>query len=439
MASKTSFGFLVLGGGGRGRIYSNWVFEHPDVGRVVAVAEPLPERRARIAEKFNIPPEMQFKCWEDALARPRFADAILNCLMDRLHAPSAVAGLDKGYHMLLEKPMATTLEDCIAIDEARRRNNSIVAVCHTMRYHVALAEAKRLLSSGAIGRLVSFDEVEGVWPVHQSHSFVRGNWGNIGRSTFMLLSKSCHDLDYFAYLVGKPCKRVASFGSLSYYNKENAPAGAPPRCTDGCPHEHDCMYAAQRIYLVDDYGYAGHAGLGDKTTAERLEMLKTSPYGRCVYQCDNDVVDHQVVSMEFEGGITGTFTMTAFAKGNRYLRLHGTDGALYLDLEGNTIEIYRYRDNATTVTKLPAQSGSHAGGDHNILCSFVKALRDNNPAEVLTGTAESLASHRIVFAAERARLEKRVVELDEPSRPLSPSAGVYCTEAATGSVARAPQ
>ena len=309
--------------------------------------------------------------------------------------------------------MATTLEDCIAIDEAARKNNCIVAVCHTMRHHGSLAEVKRLLASGVIGRLVSFDEVEGVGAVHQSHSFVRGNWGNISRSTFMLMSKSCHDLDYFAYLVGKPCLRVASFGELTYFKKANAPPGAPPRCTDGCPHEQTCMYAAQKIYLVDDYGYAGHAGLGDKTTLERLELLKTSPYGRCVYQCDNDVVDHQVVCMEFEGGVTGTFTMTAFFKGNRYLRLRGTDGALSSDLEGGTIELYRYSDNVSTVIKVPPQSGSHGGGDHNILQCFVNALRKNDPQAVLTGTAESLASHRIVFAAEKSRREKRMVELAE--------------------------
>ena len=412
MSTKTSFDFMVLGGGGRGSLFSRWVHEHPEAGRVVAVAEVRPERRKAIAEMHCIKPELQFEHWEDALSRPKLADAILNGLMDKFHAPSALQALPKGYHMLLEKPMATTLEDCVAIDAARRKNNCIVAVCHTMRYLAAYAEVKRLVDRGAIGRVVCFGQVEGVGAVHQSHSFVRGNWGNSTRATFMLLSKSCHDLDILSYLIGKPCRRVSSFGNLSYFNRANTPAGAPARCTDGCPHEMECTYAAQKIYLSDDLGWARHANICG-TRVERLEQLKTSPYGRCVYQCDNDVVDHQVVNMEFETGVTGTFTMTAFLKGHRHLRLHGTEGSLYLDLEGNTIEIFRYKDEATELIKIPPQSGSHGGGDSNILHAFVNALRQNDPNAVLTGTAESLESHRIVFAAEKSRQEGRTVELAE--------------------------
>jgi predicted dehydrogenase len=409
---KQSFDFIVLGGGGRGTLFSKWVAEHPEAGRVVAVAELRPDRRRAIAELHGIKPEFQFERWEEALARPKFADAVLDGLMDRLHAPSALAALNKGYNLLLEKPMATTLEDCVAIDQARRKNNAIVAVCHTMRYHRAYAEIKRIIDSGQIGKVVCFGQVEGVGAIHQSHSFVRGNWGNEERSTFMLMSKSCHDVDMLSYILGKPCRRVSSFGNLSHFNRANASAGAPERCTDGCPHEVNCMYAAQKIYLPDDLGWAPHANIRG-TRVERLEQLKTSPYGRCVYKCDNDVVDHQVVNFEYEDGITGTFTMTAFLKGNRHLRLHGTEGSLNLDIESNTIEIYRYRDEATQVLKIPVQPGSHAGGDHNILTAFVHALRQNDPNAVLTGTAESLESHRIVFAAEKSRREGRTVELAE--------------------------
>ncbi|MBA3708516.1 MAG: Gfo/Idh/MocA family oxidoreductase [Planctomycetes bacterium] len=407
---KSAFDFIVLGGGGRGNLFSTWIHEHPDVGRVVAVAEPDAGKRARIAERHGIARDRQFERWEDALAIPKFADAVINTTMDRLHCPAALAALGKGYHMLLEKPMATSIDDCVAIDQARRASGRIVSVCHTMRYSPAYAEVKRMLDSGAIGRLVSFDQVEGVGAVHQSHSFVRGNWGNTGRSTFMLLAKSCHDIDILSWLVGKPCRRVTSFGELSHFNQANAPAGAPARCTDGCPHEATCTYAAQKIYLGDDLGWAEHAGVRG-TRVERIEALKSSPYGRCVYRCDNDVVDHQVVAMDFEGGVSGTFTMTAFAPGNRDLRLHGTEAALYLDLEANRIEIFRFRDNARQVIDIPPQSGSHGGLDNNIMVNFVHALRTDSAAAVLTGTAESLESHRIVFAAETSRKEKRMVEL----------------------------
>ena len=227
----------------------------------------------------------------------------------------------------------------------------------------------------------------------------------------MLMSKSCHDMDIIAYLVGKPCERVSSFGSLSYFRKENAPEGAPARCIDGCPVEDKCSYSAVKYYLPDVGGWTWHAGFRGKTLEQKLELLRTGPYGRCVYQCDNDVVDHQVVSFEFAEGITGTFTMTAFDKGGRKIRLHGTEGTIYSDLD--TIEVFRARDKAKQTIVIPPQSGGHGGGDDNVMSSLVHALRTNNPDAVRTGTAESLRTHKIAFAAEMARREKRVVEMSE--------------------------
>jgi predicted dehydrogenase len=362
---------------------------------------------------------MQFESWDQLLAKPKLADIAINTLMDKLHAPSATKALGLGYHMLLEKPMATTLADCIAIDRARRENGRIVSVCHSMRYHLCYTEVKRLLDAGAIGRLVSFDLVEGVEYIHQSHSFVRGNWGNEGRSTFMLLAKSCHDIDLLGYLVGKPCRRVSSFGSLTYFRPENAPPGAPERCTDGCPAEGQCMYSALKVYLPEEAPswFADHADFRGKPVAEKMEKLKTGPYGRCVYRCDNDVVDHQVVGFEFDGEVTGTFTMTAFDPGGRRLRLHGTEGQIEAEAKTNTVELYRPANKSRIKTVIPFQPGEHGGGDAAVMAGLLRAIRNNDPSQVLTGTAESLRTHAVVFAAEKARREKRVVELSELMDP----------------------
>jgi predicted dehydrogenase len=310
-----------------------------------------------------------------------------------------------------------TLEDCIAIDAARRRNNSIMSICHGMRYSKTYQEIKKLLDSGAIGKLVCFDQLEAVEHIHQSHSFVRGNWGNEGRSTFMLMAKSCHDIDILAYLVGKPCRRVSSFGELSYFRKENAPPGAPERCIDGCPAEAECAYSTAKIYTCRKPEWEapewGREGLGAKPLEEQIRTLKSHPLGRCVFRCDNDVVDHQVVSFEFDGGVTGTFTMTGFTPfGGRYLRLHGTHGYISANTSGE-IDVHRFLDGKHDRIKIPTQWGGHNGADNNVMANLVHALRTNNPDAVLATTAESLATHKIVFAAERARREKRVVELAE--------------------------
>ena len=358
---------------------------------------------------------MQFAGWDQLLVQPKLADIAVITLMDRLHAPAAIQALNLGYHLLLEKPMATTLEDCRAIDKARRDSGHIVAVCHSMRYHLCCAEIKRLLRDGAIGRLISFDLVEGVGFVHQAHSFVRGNWGNEGRSTFMLLAKSCHDIDMIGYLVDRPCRRVSSFGALTHFRPENAPAGAPQRCTDGCSAEPDCPYSALKVYLPDDAPawYADHAGIRGQPLERKLDMLRTGPYGRCVYHCDNDVVDHQVVNFEFDDEITGTFTMTAFDPGGRRIRLHGTEGTIESAFNANTVELYRAADRTRHRITLSPQTGEHAGGDAAVISSLVRAIRCDDPNMVLTSTAQSLETHAIVFAAETARREKRLVEIAE--------------------------
>jgi predicted dehydrogenase len=218
----------------------------------------------------------------------------------------------------------------------------------------------------------------------------------------MLMAKSCHDLDILAYLVGKPCRRVSSFGALTYFNKENMPTGAPLRCTDGCPVEATCPYSTYKVYLAPDAKWAWYAGLTGKPYAEQLEILKTSPYGRCVYRCDNDVVDHQVVNFEFDEGITGTFTMTAFATSGRYLRLHGTQGSILAESDSNTIKIHRFADNSRSEIKIPHQSGGHGGADHTLMENLVQALKRCSRRPLNHSPAIRLFSPRNAPAASAA-------------------------------------
>jgi predicted dehydrogenase len=357
---------------------------------------------------------MRFASSDDLLAKPKLADAVIVTLMDAQHVGAAVPALDKGYHMMLEKPMAISLDDCIAINDARERNASVVSVCHSLRYQVTYRRVKALIDANAIGKVISIDQLEGVEPVHQAHSFVRGNWGNESRSTFMLLAKSCHDIDILMHLVGKSCTRVSSFGRLSHFTRSQRPEGATARCSDGCPHEEDCPYSALKVYGRGE-SWGGYIGLDRLTQAQRDEFVKTSPYGRCVYDTDNDAVDHQVVSFEFEDGATGTFTMTAFAPAGRKLRVHGTHGYIQADVDNRKIELHRFWGPSAGCEsiELAAQEGGHGGGDSNVMSSLVQAIRDNDPSQVLTGTDESLKTHAVAFAAEISRRERRTVELAE--------------------------
>lgn len=401
---KHCLDIVILGCGGRGRTFARWIEKHPQDARLVAVADPIATARDAIADRHSIAPAMRFDSWESAMRQPRMGEIVINTLMDRLHVASALAALERGYHMLLEKPMAVTLDDCLAIDASRRRHGAIVSVCHSLRYHPVYARVKKLITDGAVGQIVSIDQLEGVDPQHQSHSFIRGNWARSHDSTFMLLAKSCHDIDILCYLVGKPVVQVSSFGRLSHFNAAHAPAGSPARCSDGCPHESTCPYSAYLLYARDsDYSH-WIPKLATLSADQRVDFIRQSPYGRCVYHCDNDAVDHQVVAMEFADGATGTFTMTAFAPGGRRLRIHGTHGYIDADIAASRISLTKFWGGiSTSIVDIPAAEGSHGGGDDNVIASLIKAVRTGDAAQVLTPTDESLRTHAAVFAAERSR------------------------------------
>jgi predicted dehydrogenase len=406
---------VVAGAGNRGVTYAR----HAVAGgraRVVAVAEPDPRRRERFAAEFGVPSTHAFTGWTQLADAGRIADAAVIATQDHLHeAPAiALAGLD--YHILLEKPMAPTEAAASSIAAAVADAGVIFAVCHVLRYTPYSRTLRSLLDSGRIGRLVSAQHLEPVGWWHQAHSFVRGHWANSRTSAPMLLTKACHDVDWLLYLFGRQPAWVSSFGSLSHFRAEERPAGAADRCLD-CPVEPTCPYSAPRLYL----SCLGNPRTefwpltpvtDDHTPAGVLAALRTGPYGRCVYGLDNDVVDHQVVSMSFADGATCSFTMTAFTPmESRRTRLFGTHG--YIDGDGRLLRIVDFRTGAeeTVDTHDGTALTGHDGGDAGLTEAFVTAVATGDPARVHSDAATSLASHRVVWAAERARLAGTVVDL----------------------------
>lgn len=408
---------LIVGAGGRGSGYAQYAKQHPDQLRIVGVAEPRAFYRDKLVATHAIPPGQVFHSWEDVAARPRFADAALIATMDDLHAAPAVALAALGYHLLVEKPMAPTEADCVRMTEAAQKAGVLLGICHVLRYTPYTQKLKALLDSGAIGDLISMQHLEPVGYWHQAHSFVRGKWGKESTSTFMLMAKSCHDLDWMRYIMGRPCQRVSSFGSLAHFRAENRPAGATERCLD-CPVEATCPYSAKKIYLnrvaAGDTGWPTDVVTPEPTEASVLEALRTGPYGRCVYACDNDVVDHQVVNMEFEKGRSAVFTMTAFTQANhRITRIFGTRGEAFCD--GHHVRHFDFMTDRWYDHPIPDIDGSitagHGGGDYYLMKAFTAAVSTGDAGKILSGGAESLETHRMVFAAEKARREGRVVTL----------------------------
>ena len=413
----------VLGGGNRGSVYANWASAHPDRATVVAVAEPREEWREAFAKRHDLPADQTFRTWQELFdhsgdtAETRIADAIVVTTQDTDHVEPAIMAAQRGYHLLVEKPMAPNEQDCHRLVTAVEQSGVMLAVCHVMRYTPYTRLLKQVLDSGRIGDVVSIQHLEPVGFWHQAHSYVRGNWRREADSSSMLLAKSCHDIDWMRYIVGTPIERVSSFGSLTHFRPENRPEGAADRCLD-CAIEPECAFSAKRLYLGmaerGQFNWPVTVLTSDHTVAGVRSALRDGPYGRCVYASDNDVVDHQVVALEFGGGITGTFTMTGFTPhGHRRTQIFGTKGSI--DGDGENIAVYDFLTDSTeelsvAATGADAASG-HGGGDAGLMDAFVAAVAADDPELISSGPSESLETHRAVFAAERSRHEGSVQSL----------------------------
>jgi predicted dehydrogenase len=406
---------VVLGAGGRGyHAYGQWILDHPDLMRVVAVAEPDPARRERFARAHRLPADRVFADHRALFAQGRLAQGLINTTMDRQHVDTTLGALAAGYDVLLEKPMATTPQECVRVVRAAESAGRLLHICHVMRYSPFYATLYGVLRSGVVGEVMTVDHRENVAFWHQAHSFVRGNWGNSVRSAPMILTKCCHDMDALFWLLGRRVVRLSSFGSLTHFRSEQAPKGAPERCMDGCPHWDSCPYYAPRLYLRDESGWPVTAITMDLSYEARIEALSTGPYGRCVYRCDNDVVDHMTVNMLFEGDLTVTFTMHAFSHENcRTMRYDGTKASLLGHGADDALTLYDFRTLKVCEIPMEQVEGGHGGGDAGLMMAFANSLNGGREG-LRTSARESLESHLMAFAAEESRSKAgQVIEMDE--------------------------
>jgi predicted dehydrogenase len=420
----------MVGAGLRGALcYGPVALRYPDEVRFVDVVEPNEVRRERFSRAHGIPSDRQFSSVEDWLAAGRAAEAAVVATPDRDHQAPAIAALEAGYDVLVEKPLAPTAAECVRMVDTADRVGRRLEVCHVLRYTTFFERLHEVVTT-EIGEVVNFDHRENIASWHMAHSYVRGAYGNTSRAAPFLLAKCCHDLDIIAFNMGALPRTVTSAGSLLHFVSQHAPAGAPARCTDGCPVEESCEFSALHVYLgrrsdhgtwepstpfawmpLTDHGEWGADGLTE-TPEERLEALQTGPYGRCVYACDNDALDNQVVTMEFASGATGTLTVHGHAHDDqRTLRYDGTRGTVrgkFGDFTGMELTVHRHRGGGIKEVPLDG-SGMHGGGDVGLIRTFAATLRGGVGPR--TGAREALRSHLLGFAAEEARKTAAVVDV----------------------------
>ena len=404
--------YVIIGAGSRGMIYGKWAHNHGI--EIVGIAEKRPDRLAQAATELHVPVS---RCFADAaqlFSLGKIADAAIIATLDRDHFGHVMQALDCGYDILLEKPISPDPGECIAIEEKANTLGRRITVCHVLRYTNFFGALKDILDAGTLGKVVAIKHSENIGNFHMAHSFVRGNWRNDTLSSPIIMQKSCHDLDILLWLTGAHCKKVAAFGSLSYFQEANAPEGSSNRCLTCAVAEH-CRFDARKCYLRTLGKWPTDVVCLEQTEEALLEALKTSPYGRCVFRCDNNVCDHMSILMEFDGGITATFSLTAQTSTcHRTIHIMCEDGEIIADDGTREIRVLRHvSSQADTfqerIINIRTNGSGHGGGDYGIMRDFLTVLREGG--ESRTSARVSLQSHLICFAAERSRKEQIVVPL----------------------------
>ncbi|GBE79772.1 NAD(P)-binding protein [Sparassis crispa] len=416
----------VIGCGNRGRAYTNYALQEPARCKIVAIAEPRPKTRKLMTDAHLVDQTLVFHSYQDLLQASaetiktvgkRLADAVIVAVQDQMHLEVVLAFAEQGYHVLCEKPMATSIEHCIKIEEAVKKAGIIFGMGHVLRYSPYNKAVTDVIRSGTLGELINVVHVEPIGYFHFAHSYVRGNWAREEESCFALMTKSCHDIDILCHWLspGTPT-RVSSFGSLQHFRKERKPkeAGDATRCLD-CTNESDCPYSAKKIYL--DAVSKGKTTWPVNVLVDGIpdienitDALRHGPYGQCVYESDNNVCDNQVVNMEFSTGATVSFTMIAQTEKicERQSRLAFSHGEIVGDM--NTFTVCDFRTGKTTLHTPKNEGGGHGGGDLGLIRTFIEAVLTGRQELLGTDVSDVLKSHLTVFAAEQSRRDSAVVD-----------------------------
>eukprot|EP01080_Neovahlkampfia_damariscottae_P012184 gene12184-5771_t len=414
---------IVVGAGNRGFVYTQYALENPEKCKVIGVAEPREIPRKKMAQLHQIPQENIFKDWKELAKKQKFADAVIITTQDQMHVEPTITFSDLKYHILLEKPIAITKEGCEKLIASVEKNKILFSTGHVLRYTPMTQTVKKMVQDKVIGDILNIQHLEPVEHQHYSHSYVRGNWNNTEKSSFMLLAKSCHDIDWIHYILNDKCTKISSFGNLKHFNSINKPEGASERCLD-CKVEKSCPYSAKKIYL--ERVKEGKKGWptcviienGDIPDIENVtHSLKTTDYGRCVYNSNNNVVDNQVVIMEFESKATATFSMISTTKKqHRQTRIFGSLGQIEIDdakiehtdfVKNKTVDI-----SYESIYPKGSKMHVHGGADWHLMYGFIEAVLNNDNKYILSGPRETLESHLLVFEAEKSRLEGKTIELE---------------------------
>ena len=412
--------YILIGAGNRGMTYADWAVAHGI--EIAAIAELRPDHLRDAAARLQVPDNMCFSDGKDLLALGKIADAAIIATMDRDHYGHVMAALDCGYDILLEKPISPDPRECLEIEHKANALGRKITVCHVLRYTNFFGQLKQIIDSGELGKIVAIKHAENIGNFHMAHSFVRGNWRNDRESSPIIMQKSCHDLDILLWLTGSHCTKVAAFGGLSYFRESNAPSGSAQRCLD-CPVAENCRFDAMKAYLPMLGQWPADVVCLEPTEEALREALRNGPYGRCVYRCDNNVCDHMSIILEFENGVTATFSLTAQTSAvHRNIHIMCEDGEIEADDKERKIIVRRHVANQgetfdERIIHVRTNGSGHGGGDTGIMEDFSSSLTESG--ESRSSISKSVESHLMACAIEESRVTGKMVDMEDFRRKLS--------------------
>lgn len=401
---------IIVGYGGRGRCYAKCFTKYHV--EIASVCDTDKKRLKYAVEELGIDKSKTYSCLEDMKNSGIQAKLCVIATPDAQHKKDAILALSMGYDLLLEKPITTNIEDCIEIMNLAKKLKRKVFICHVLRYAPFFNLIKKELNTGKYGKISTINLTENVSYWHQAHSFVRGNWRNSISSSPMIVAKSCHDLDIIAWLMESKCLAVSSMGGLNLYRPQNAPKGAADRCVnckvEGCEYNAVEFYIEKCLKKQKKTGWPVNVLAHNPTEKNVYDALQTSDYGICVYKCDNNVVDHQVVNMLFEENRTAHLTMTAFSEEcYRHVHIHGERGEIFGSMEDGVLhcKVYAKESFEIDTSKFADGEFGHGGGDELLIKDIVNIYKNSGNSLDLTTIENSMESHIIGFNAEKSRLE----------------------------------
>lgn len=412
MSISNPIRLAVIGAGNRANKYLRYCEEHPERLQLTALSEINVLRREACAARFGLSPEACFEDYRTMLDRCHDIDMVLVTTPDNLHFDPVMRAIAARHHVLIEKPIAQTPEEGLRIREAARREGVRVGVCHVLRFHPYFQKIKELVAEGRYGEVISINHSISVGMDRSTHSFVRGIFSDSDTSNPMLISKCCHDVDFLLWVADRKCLRVASFGSLKWFRAENAPAQSTERCIT-CPLEEQCPYSARDLYQrrrdwISNFDIPAGGSIDDAIRHELVE----GPYGRCVFRCRNNVVDHQCVILDMEHGASITLTMDMFTTDDlRRTTIHLSHGEIYGDERRIVARDFKGREQVFDFSA-ELDRPYHAGADLRLIGDFTEAiLCGDHP---LTVSADDLwESFLVCHAAEQSRLRGQVIRIDD--------------------------